>query len=145
MPIVSDPKVRSGVLTFQGTRIPVYVVFSHLEDGYTVDQILTQFPRMTRENVAEAFDYIIDLLANPPKVAKTPLLCRFGFHRYREVNTFGVNRYRQCRVCGKRIVIRGVGGCGSPVDYQWLETGEWSNTQRPAPPKPQYRRREMQN
>jgi uncharacterized protein (DUF433 family) len=49
-PIVSvRADVLGGTPCFTGTRVPVVSLFDYLEGGYTIDEFLEQFPRVTRE------------------------------------------------------------------------------------------------
>lgn len=49
--IISDPAIMGGVHVFRGTRVPVATLFDYLADGFSVDQILAQFPSLVREDV----------------------------------------------------------------------------------------------
>lgn len=55
--IVSDPKVLVGKPTIKGTRISVELIFERLANGWTEDQILESYPRLTREDIQAAFAY----------------------------------------------------------------------------------------
>jgi uncharacterized protein (DUF433 family) len=46
-----DPAVRSGKPCVDGTRITVYDVLEYLAGGMTEDQILSDFPDLTREDI----------------------------------------------------------------------------------------------
>ncbi len=52
--LVSDPEVCHGQLTFKGTRVLVETVLSYLASGSTVDWVLGEWPRISREAVQEA-------------------------------------------------------------------------------------------
>ena len=49
--IVVNPAVRSGKPCIKGTRIAVYDVLEYLAGGMTEDQILADFPDLTREDI----------------------------------------------------------------------------------------------
>ena len=49
--IAISPGVRSGKPCIKGTRIAVYDVLEYLAGGMTEDQILGDFPDLTRENI----------------------------------------------------------------------------------------------
>ena len=51
MVITTDPKVMHGTPCFDGTRVPVQVLFDHLETNYSIEQFLEEFPSVTREQV----------------------------------------------------------------------------------------------
>jgi len=46
-----NPGVRSGKPCVKGTRITVYDVLEYLAGGMSEDQILTDFPDLTREDI----------------------------------------------------------------------------------------------
>ena len=47
----------SGVLVFQGTRVPVVALFENFKDGATIDQFLEWFPGVQRWQVEAVLDY----------------------------------------------------------------------------------------
>ena len=49
--ITVDPAVRSGKPCIKGTRITVYDVLEYLAGGMSEDQILADFPDLTREDI----------------------------------------------------------------------------------------------
>lgn len=46
-----DPEKMSGAPCFTGTRVPVTHLFDYLEAGDSLDEFLTDFPTVTREQV----------------------------------------------------------------------------------------------
>jgi uncharacterized protein (DUF433 family) len=59
--IVSTPEVLSGKPRIDGTRIPVALVLGYLAAGSTYDDIIKEFPDLTREDIAACLDYARDL------------------------------------------------------------------------------------
>jgi uncharacterized protein (DUF433 family) len=49
--ITITPGVRGGKPCIKGTRITVYDVLEYLAGGMTEDQILADFPSLTREDI----------------------------------------------------------------------------------------------
>ena len=49
--ITTNPKVMHGTPCFDGTRVPIKVLFDHIEADYSVEEFLEQFPNVTREQV----------------------------------------------------------------------------------------------
>lgn len=49
--IVLDPEVRFGKPTVRGTRITVGDVLSYLAGGMSENEILADFPQLTREDI----------------------------------------------------------------------------------------------
>ena len=52
----SDPDILSGTPVFVGTRVPVQSLFDYLEAGDTLDELLRQFPSVTREQDVAAIE-----------------------------------------------------------------------------------------
>jgi uncharacterized protein (DUF433 family) len=55
--IVVDPKVMVGKPVIRGTRVPVELVLTLLAQGLTVDEILKDYPHLTRDDVAAVLFY----------------------------------------------------------------------------------------
>ena len=49
--IVLDPTIRFGKPTIRGTRITVGDVLGFLAGGTTEDELLVEFPQLTREDI----------------------------------------------------------------------------------------------
>lgn len=63
--IVVDPEILNGVPVIKGTRIPVCVVLEMLEGGHSFDQILQQYPSLSREDLQAALYFSSRLVAHP--------------------------------------------------------------------------------
>jgi len=59
--IVSTPDVLRGKPRIKGTRIPVSLILGYLAVGRTVDEIINEFPDLTREQIAACLDYAREL------------------------------------------------------------------------------------
>ena len=59
--IVSTPDVLSGKPRIDGTRIPVALILGYLAAGNTFDEVIDEFPDLTREDIAACLDYARDL------------------------------------------------------------------------------------
>ena len=59
--IVSTPEVLGGKPRIDGTRIPVALILGYLAAGSTYDEVIREFPDLTRENIAACLDYARDL------------------------------------------------------------------------------------
>ncbi len=55
--IVVDPKVMVGKPVIKGTRIPVYLILELLAAGMGVDEILKDYPHLTRNDIAAVLLY----------------------------------------------------------------------------------------
>jgi uncharacterized protein (DUF433 family) len=50
MPLITvDPEIHSGTPVFVGTRVPIKVLFDHLEAGDSLEVFLDDFPSVSRE------------------------------------------------------------------------------------------------
>jgi uncharacterized protein (DUF433 family) len=56
----SDPDILGGTPVFVGTRVPVKSLFDYLEGGDTLDEFLTQFPSVKREQAVAALELARD-------------------------------------------------------------------------------------
>jgi len=59
--IVSEPGILRGKPRLKGTRIPVGVVLGYLAAGKSAEEIIKEFPDLTREQIASCLDYARDL------------------------------------------------------------------------------------
>jgi uncharacterized protein (DUF433 family) len=60
--ITVDPKVLSGKPVIKGTRIAVEFILELLANSWTVEDILTNYPQLRREDVAAALKYAAEIL-----------------------------------------------------------------------------------
>jgi uncharacterized protein (DUF433 family) len=60
--IISDPKIMMGKPTVAGTRITVELILEKLAAGETIDQILSEHPRLTAEGIRAAIAFAADAL-----------------------------------------------------------------------------------
>jgi uncharacterized protein (DUF433 family) len=56
-----DPNVCHGRACIKGTRVTVSVVLDNLAAGVAVDEILTSYPSLRREDVQAAMAYAAEL------------------------------------------------------------------------------------
>ena len=60
--IVSNPDILGGKPCVRGTRLSVDFLLELAASGATQEQILTQYPQLTKEGLAAAFQYAADAL-----------------------------------------------------------------------------------
>ncbi len=60
--IIIDPKIMGGKPVIKGTRIPVYFILELIANGWTIDDILKEYPHLTREDVLAAVRYAARVL-----------------------------------------------------------------------------------
>jgi uncharacterized protein (DUF433 family) len=60
--IISDPKAMMGKLTIAGTRITVELVLEKLAAGESVEQILSEHPRLSADAIRAAIAFAAEVL-----------------------------------------------------------------------------------
>lgn len=55
--ITFDPRIMGGRACIRGMRIPVSVIVGQIAHGATIEEILQDYPDITREDVIEAMEY----------------------------------------------------------------------------------------
>ncbi|MBI1936440.1 DUF433 domain-containing protein [Candidatus Woesearchaeota archaeon] len=55
--IVVNPKVMVGKPVIRGTRVPVYEIVNRIAEGWTFQEILEDFPRITENDIKAALLY----------------------------------------------------------------------------------------
>lgn len=58
--ITLEPGKRSGKPCIRGLRITVYDVLSYLAAGMTIDEILSDFPMLTKTDILACLGYAAD-------------------------------------------------------------------------------------
>ncbi len=56
-----NPRVCHGQACFRGTRIPVHQIVHMLANGDSIENLLDQYPSLTRESILAALDYVASL------------------------------------------------------------------------------------
>ena len=59
--IVSTSDVLHGKPRVKGTRIPVSLILGYLAAGSTAEEIITELPDLTKDDVAACLDYAREL------------------------------------------------------------------------------------
>ncbi len=55
--IVIDKRIMGGKPVIKGTRIPVYFILELLSNGWSINDIIREYPHLTREDVLAAIKY----------------------------------------------------------------------------------------
>lgn len=58
--ITVEPGKRSGQPCIRGMRITVYDILSYLASGNTIDELLENFPGLTKEDIYASLAYAAD-------------------------------------------------------------------------------------
>jgi len=71
-----DPKICHGKPCIKGTRIPVYIILELLAGDTSPDEILREYPHLTKEDIKAAINYAAKLATEEisvfePEVTKT--------------------------------------------------------------------------
>jgi uncharacterized protein (DUF433 family) len=67
--ISQNPKVMVGKPVIRGTRITVELILRALGDGWSIEQIVEQYPHLTRDDILAAQAFAADSLATLRTVA----------------------------------------------------------------------------
>ena len=55
------PEICHGQACIRGTRIPVYQLLRMLACGDSIEDLLREYPSVTREDILACFDYVASL------------------------------------------------------------------------------------
>lgn len=69
--ITRDPKILLGKPIIKGTRISVELIMRKLASGYTIEQVLSNYPHLTIEQIQACFEYTANLIADEQIVELT--------------------------------------------------------------------------
>lgn len=67
--IVVDPDILVGKPTVKGARISVELIPDRLSDGWTMEDILSSYPTLVREDVLAALSFAAELFKEEAFVA----------------------------------------------------------------------------
>lgn len=56
-----DPDICHGQACVKGTRIPVYQIVRMLANGDTIDDLLKEYPSLSKEDISACLDYTASL------------------------------------------------------------------------------------
>ena len=62
--IMTNPATMAGKPVIKGTRIPVDLVVRMMAQGLTEQQVLAEYPRLTRADIRAALNYAAAVVAN---------------------------------------------------------------------------------
>jgi uncharacterized protein (DUF433 family) len=60
--ITRDPNILGGTPVFSGTRVPVRILFEHLEAGDRLDDFIEGYPSVKREQAVALIELVIQQL-----------------------------------------------------------------------------------
>jgi len=56
--ITIDPEIQGGSPVFRGTRVPIDILFDHLENGSTIEEFIDDFPSVTKEMAVAVLQFL---------------------------------------------------------------------------------------
>lgn len=59
--IESSPEILHGKPRIKGTRIPVSLILGYLAAGKTAEEIIQEFPDLSKDHIAACLDYAREL------------------------------------------------------------------------------------
>jgi len=62
--IITDPAILAGKPVIAGTRISVQLLLEKLRDGETLDELLEDYPQLTREQIHAALSYAAEKMGS---------------------------------------------------------------------------------
>jgi len=68
--ITIDPDICNGRPTVRGTRITAQTIIEFLAAGDGIDDVLAEYPALSREDVQACLDYASRLMANQYSVVR---------------------------------------------------------------------------
>ena len=60
--VISDTEIRGGEPVIAGTRVPVRLILENLEAGHTFEEILEDYPSLTKETIQAALHWAAQLI-----------------------------------------------------------------------------------
>lgn len=70
--IVINPKIMTGKAVIKGTRIPVVHILRKLAQNIDIEEILKDYPRLTKEDIRAAIMYAESLVENTEEYPLLP-------------------------------------------------------------------------
>jgi uncharacterized protein (DUF433 family) len=62
--ITRDPKILLGKPIIKGTRISVELIMRKLASGWSIEQVLANYPHLTLPQIQACFEYTANLIAD---------------------------------------------------------------------------------
>jgi uncharacterized protein (DUF433 family) len=60
--ILADPEIHHGDPCIRGTRIPVAMILGSLADGVSTDDILSEYPQLSGDDIRAALEYAAEVM-----------------------------------------------------------------------------------
>ena len=59
--VIIDPEIMHGKPVIKGTRIPVYIILNLLAGGLSEEEVLREYPDITKEDIHACLEYAAEL------------------------------------------------------------------------------------
>ena len=66
--ITSAPEILGGKPVIAGTRISVQLILEKLRDGWSIQDLLDDYPHLTREQIIAAIAYAASVMGMPTRL-----------------------------------------------------------------------------
>jgi len=66
--IAIDPEIRFGKPCIKGTRIAISDILNLIVAGYKIEEIPSQYPEITKEDIITAIEYASEFMEHPIQV-----------------------------------------------------------------------------
>ncbi len=70
--VAVDSGIHHGEPCIRGTRVPVATIVGSLADGMATEEVLREYPQLSREDVLAALEYAAEVLHNEALVPFAP-------------------------------------------------------------------------
>ena len=60
--ITSDPKILAGKPVIKGTRLSVEFILNLLAEGWSIEEILENYPTLTKESLKAVFAFVAECM-----------------------------------------------------------------------------------
>jgi len=70
--ITADPAILGGKPAVKGTRISVEFIIQRLAQGWTQNQLLENYPRLTAEHLQAVFAYLSECIEDGLLISHSP-------------------------------------------------------------------------
>ncbi|MCK4762238.1 MAG: DUF433 domain-containing protein [Candidatus Aminicenantes bacterium] len=67
--IIVNPEILLGKPVIKGTRISVELILKKLSEGMLIEELLTAYPNLTKENVFAALSYSAEVISREEFIA----------------------------------------------------------------------------
>ncbi len=60
--VAVDPQIHHGEPCVKGTRVPVAAIVGSIADGMAIEDVVKEYPQITREAIRAAFAYAAEVI-----------------------------------------------------------------------------------